>query len=437
VTVETETTHLHAFDPKARDQLRAFGAELVDSVPRIGSYQDVLFVYRSKGFDKTMDDPALAGYEHSALLYEGTMPALNGPEQLERRRIESTLFRRRQLKRYEEEIVGPGVRQLLGDLAETSRGADGIVRTDLVPALKRRMFRLMATITGFDNVDTEERLARIEELFVDIDAGFRLRHIKDYEPVVERALVARAAVRREFFEPSLRRRKQLVADVEAGRRDRSELPTDIITIILTHPEHYAPWGEEVIFRETAMYISGSVGTSVNHTCHTIEELCLWIAKHPEDEALLTDVDFLTRAFHEELRKYSILPVDLRRANRDIVLPNGVHVPEGGYVSLDVPAATRDLLGPDGLEFNPRRELPAHVRRYLFAFGEGAHTCTGKPLVMGEEEEERADPRKGVVVAMLRELFRAGVRVDPSRPVEVTATIVRTMHSSLPVTLTKL
>jgi cytochrome P450 len=409
----------------AREQgaLAAFPSGLLESLQQLTSYEDVTFVLRSKDFGIASTIPEYGGRYWNRLL-GGTLSSLDLDDHFERRRLESVLFRREMLRYYETELVGPALHEALGALAD-QRGEDGLVRADLVRLLKTMLFRLMAALTGLDGVEDDGSVARMEELFDAIDQGIRVRFTTaDPEEVTQRALDARDELLRMFFAPSYERRARLAAE-------GADLPKDLISIILTHQEHFGRWDPELTLREVTIFIAGSVGTTVNHSCHTVEELAAWVAQHPEDAAKLTDPKFLSRAFEEELRKWSILPALLRRAFHRVELPSGRVVEANEVVSLRVADASADLIGPDAGSFDPYRELPEGKKRYLLAFGDGAHTCIGKPLVLGEEKRG-AGSRVGTVKTILLELYQAGISPDPASPPVFRDDNARGTHLSFPV-----
>ena len=412
-----------------QSQLTAYGQGVLERLRVIDDYDDVNFVLRSGDFEITSPLPEFGGRYWNRLL-GGTLAGLDGDQHYQRRRLESVLFRRDTLSHYEADLVRPAVLAKLESL-RAQRDPDGRVRADLVRLLKLTLFRLMARLTGLDGVEDERSAERMEELFDAIDQGIRIRFtLADPEAVTRRAMEARDRLVQEFFAPSWRRRERLLETDAAG------LPNDLISLILSHPAHFAEWDPELAIREVTLFIAGSVGTTVNHTCHTVEELCRWLEQNPDEEAKLTDPGFLARAFEEELRGWSVLPTMLRRARCAITLPSGLAVRAGEVVSLSVQEASHAAFGPGAGDFDPERDPPAGVKRYMLAFGHGTHTCIGKPLVLGDG---RSGPgaRLGTVKTILLELMSAGVRADPDRPCTFRDDNARGTHLTFPVIFTRL
>ena len=93
------------------------------------------------------------------------------------------------------------------------------------------------------------------------------------------------------------------------------------------------------------------------------------------------------------------------------LASGRSFEAGEHVCLEIGRANRDpeVFGPDAESFVPGRDLPTGIYPYGVAFGTGRHMCFGQPVIMG------SDGVNGSHVQIMKALFAAGVRRDPSRP----------------------
>jgi hypothetical protein len=86
--------------------------------------------------------------------------------------------------------------------------------------------------------------------------------------------------------------------------------------------------------------------------------------------------------------------------------------------LDLVKASRDaVFGDDPDRYNPYRQPQPKIKRTGLAFGDGPHTCIGLNLSMGDtgaaDRSEESPP--GLLIALIREFFRAGGDLDPDRP----------------------
>ena len=142
---------------------------------------------------------------------------------------------------------------------------------------------------------------------------------------------------------------------------------------------------------------------------------------PEDfERAATDMVFLQRCVHETVRLQPSSPVAMRWALADVELPDGVHVPTGARLTIDLMAANRDpaAFGADADRFDPHRHLEPGVAPWGLSFGLGMHACIGQDLAAGLDPLGRAiddDHLYGLVPVAIRAVLDAGGRPDPDQP----------------------
>ena len=90
---------------------------------------------------------------------------------------------------------------------------------------------------------------------------------------------------------------------------------------------------------------------------------------------------------ESLRLHPSVPIDLRRAVSDDILPDGTYVPAGGEVVILVCAMGRSeqIWGDDAELFRPERFMDISVPSpFKFpTFWGGPRMCLGKPLALME------------------------------------------------------
>ncbi len=350
--------------------------------------------------------------ETESLPFRGdTIIELDGEEHLPRRRLESQLFARAALRHYEAQVLDQSIQRCLRDLA-AQRGPDGVVRANLVELTRTILLQIAAAIIGLDAVDTPERTALLARCFAPLDAGVVVKwSTRDHREVIREGLAEKAAFIQHFVQPSLQRRRALVANYQAGRLRRQELPNDLLTLLLLlHPS--PEWDEDLVVREAILYLAASIGTTSTATTFAVEELDGWLRQHPEDRARLQDTDFLRRVTNEVIRLRATFPAIMRRAIRDVTLRNGRRFRAGERIAIINDAVNRDrsVFGPDADRFNPYRAIPEGVHAYGLAFGIGQKSCIGKGLVTTVQESADTELDRSMV-KMLKAFSRAGIAVD--------------------------
>lgn len=90
--------------------------------------------------------------------------------------------------------------------------------------------------------------------------------------------------------------------------------------------------------------------------------------------------------HEILRLEPVVSTLYRRAEQDLEI-DGVHVPQGSLLALNVQEANTDesTVGERPLEVCPARSLPRGVQAPVLAFGDGHHRCPGAFLAIRESD----------------------------------------------------
>jgi cytochrome P450 len=192
---------------------------------------------------------------------------------------------------------------------------------------------------------------------------------------------------------------------------------DLISVILQNPEHFGRWDADLALREILLFNDG-VFSIINGVIHTVGELLPWFAQHPEDRGRLEQRGFLRMAANEALRLHPASPFLIRRAIRQTTLPSGITLAANEYVVLDLVKASRDpVFGDEPDRFNPYRQPRQKIKRTGLAFGDGPHTCIGLNLSMGDtvNADRNEDSPPGLLIALIREFFRAGGDLDPERP----------------------
>jgi cytochrome P450 len=405
----------------------------VTAMPWLRSYFEVVEVFRSRDFVQggggRRDSAPITGY--------GVL-ALAGRDHFERRRIEAALFRKDMLRWFEREVLAPALAAQLAQVAGQDRDGDGdggSPRSDLLTFLRAVYCDLTCSFWGIDGVDTpaarEQFLAVVDEMTpggaVEWERG-------NHREIVSACLAAQRRFGAAYVRPAMRRREALIAACAAGQLAESELPKDLLTVMLRNKQHFEKWDSEVYVRELTLFAPGD--TIVRFLPHMVAEMHDWLAAHPADRARLEDVTFLRACAVESLRLHPASPYFIRRAVADTTLASGRSFRAGEYVVLDVVAASRDreVFGADAGQFDPYRVPGPRVKPVGLIFGEGPHTCIGAVMSVGEISAHHPHPDDplGLVPYTLRELFRAGITPDPGAGAPLNAGNARNEFTSFPV-----
>lgn len=372
-----------------------------ETVP-VTDYDDIAYVLRSQSF--ALDRRTGHGFEWSMLLFGDAVSDLHGPQHFERRRLLSILFNKATLlQEYEHEFLVPAIEEWK---QETFR--DGHTReVDLVSTVRRLVVRVAARLVGLDRVQaSEEDLVRFEELLTIVERGIRVHRFTDCREEVARAgLVAQRQMYEEYFTPAMERRLDLVERVTAGELPKEAIPTDLISLMAQHPDHYAAYGLDADLREATLLLIAQVGSTTNAVCFAIWDLVHWLRDHPGDRHRRVDPEFLMACFSESQRLGQVNTI-LRTAYEDETLPSGLKIRRGQVAVIDRPSGNADLARGgeseyEPHEFDPHRTLRDHVPGYGLAFGHGPHTCIGKRFVINEMSARSGGDKLGVGIRILQ------------------------------------
>ncbi len=308
----------------------------------------------------------------SSSVYEGVIGAVMGrtilemdePEHRVHRALVSPVFRSKVLERWEEDLVGVVVNELIDGFA--GRG-----RADLVRELTFNFpVQVIARILGLPRADYRQ-FQQWAIAMTSVAADW------------PRAVAASAALR-DYFAAVLAERRACPED-------------DLISELAVVEVEGRRLCDEEIFSFLRLLLPAGVETTYRGS-----GTCLYaLLRHPEQlAAVVADPGLVVPAFEEALRWEPPVTVVLRRARHDTEI-GGVEVAGGADIALMIGAANRDerrFVGPDA--FDIFREGPSHV-----GFGFGVHVCLGMHLARME-----ARVALQAVIARLPDL-----RLDPSGP----------------------
>ncbi len=412
-------------------------AEAVAGMIELTDYDEIGEVLKSRKF--------LQGGHRIArqTLMKDVVFMIDGEEHLARRRILARLLDDDAVAGYRDRHLVPVVERCLAEEAATHSGADGLVRTDLSPLIQVCLHRVAAALVGVDGLESAEATQRFIRQVRTITAGQTVDwSLDDKDAVLARGHAARDEFQREFFEPSLERRKKIIADA----RDRGDSPqailalaTDMLTLMVVHREDTWKSDDMLLLREVNGFITGSTQTTANGFISLALRLERWFAKHPQDRKLIdTDPEFLRRAAFESLRLTVAPPARIRTASEAVTLSSGRTIAAGQSIAMYfVPANMDARFGAHADEFDPHRKTPEGIPPWGIAFGAGAHTCPGRPLVTGSRNPMGKVGADGTLVSISRRFYAAGMQLDPDRPLVRDPGTHYEIYSSVPIRFSRL
>jgi cytochrome P450 len=370
------------------------------------------------GYDAASDtlrDQRLAQslYDEGAVIMADVLLVLHGADHRARRLLELRVFRRDFFRFYEHEVFPATLKQTIAPYEAAGRA-------DLMELSYRLTMNLTADFAGVDrprrNAEETERLRR--QVMVFSEGATLVHSTRDKDSVRAEVRAALVEFNTSFYQPSLERRQQLLADFAAGRITEEALPRDVLTVLLQNDER-VEMPPDLMMREIAFYLQAGSHSTANATAHAFHDVMTWCINHPEDQRRIdADPLFLQRCVHESLRLHPASPVAWRRSTCPMALPNGSEADTNDRVVVDLATANRDptIFGHDADVFNPHRTVREGTPPWGLTFGVGVHTCLGRDLDGGLQPREDADPdthQYGIVPLLVQELVRRKARPDPA------------------------
>lgn len=391
----------------------------------ISQLDDAREIYRHK-------DMAQALYDEGEIM-NGVLVNLHGDEHRSRRRLENRLFRRETLEHYERDRF-PAIIAATLDPHVAAGGAE------LVTLSHQLMMNLAAFNAGVDRpTGTAEETHRLYGQMMKFIEGATIAHTTRDKAVVNAEVAeAMGEFRAEFLDPSIDRRRTLLADVAAGRAGEDQLPRDVLTILLRNVDNLS-LPPDIILREIAFFLLAGAHTSATAFTRALDNIFRWIADHPADEdRLRSDRLFVQRCVHETVRLNPSSPVGQRWARADVERKDGSVIPAGTKVVLDLMSINRDpaIFGDDAATFNPYRAIARDdVGPFGLSFGHGMHHCIGQELAAGVllgAGDDADDHLFGLATTAVQAMIDRGARPDPQNPPVIDTATSRPYWSSYPV-----
>jgi cytochrome P450 len=263
---------------------------------------------------------------------------MDEPEHRMHRALVSLAFRQKALARWEDELMGAVVDELIDRFAD--RGRADLVREFTFPF----PVMVVARILGLPREDYQKFQRWSIEL---ISVGF------DWD----RGMAASRSLR-DYF-------KGIVDQRRADPRD--DLISDLCRAELD--------GEQLSDEEIFAFLRLLLPAGAETTYRASSNLLLCLLSHPDQlDAVRADRALLPQAIEEGLRFEPPLLFIVRQATTDVELA-GVSIPEGSHISVCLGAANRDEARyPEPDRFDVFRDPKQHI-----SFGFGPHMCVGMHL----------------------------------------------------------
>jgi cytochrome P450 len=337
-----------------------------------------------------------------------TLISLHGEPHFDRRRLESTLFRKALLHSWESVDLAAA---LTAELTRWRQDADGPwVTVELLTMTRRALLPVTAVLIGLDEAARPDQAAELDhfaEVFAPA-AALRTMPAQDQDRIRRDAEQAQERFHREVFLPAWQRRLERPAGPGA--------PTDLLTALALHLRDLPT---DQVLREVLLFIVASTDTTTMAVASTFFHVARWLEAHPQDAPRRTDVEFLQACAHEAIRLYPPPPLD-RVALSEGQLRSGRAYRAGDRFAVSLAAANRDeaVFGPDAAEYDPHRVTPGKVRPYGLGFGGGPHMCIGRMMATATNRLEAPDlagDTVGTALRILLRLFAEDAHLDPDDP----------------------
>lgn len=376
----------------------------------VEGYRDSLETLRDQQLAQSM-------YDEGAVIMADVLLVLHGSEHRARRLLELKVFRRDFFRYYEQEVFPATLMQTMSPFVDAGRA-------DLIDLGYRVTMNLTADFAGIDRYRrTRAETEHLLDLVMTFSEGATLVHsTRDRDQVRAEVREALREFDQHFYQPSLVRRRELLARWRQGSLPEEGLPRDVLTV-LAQNEDRIDLPPDIMMREIAFYLQAGSHSTANATTHAFHDLYTWAQSSSLEAArLASDPLYQQRCVHESLRLHPASPVAWRKPVCPMHLPTGQSAQVQDRVVIDLAKANRDIavFGADAEVFNPHRVLPEGVPPWGLTFGVGVHTCLGRDLDGGVLPRADCDPlthQYGIVPLFVRALFEHGARPDPDlRPV---------------------
>ena len=395
-----------------------------ENLVTITTYETAREAYLSRDLKQAL-------YDAGEVVMSDVLVNLHGEEHRSRRRLENRLYRREVFYKYENELF-PEI------IEETIAPHLGAGKAELVSLSHQLMMNLAALTAGVDRLrGTPEETFRLYDYLMTFIEGATLAHYQGDRKTKEQEIKdALAAFDEEFLVPGIVRRSTLIGELEKGNVEETDLPQDVLTVLLRNVDHLN-LTHEVILREIAFYLLAGAHTSATAFTRTMHNIFEWLDEDVDHKEKICCSDFIRRCVHETIRLQPSSPVSQRWAETDIQLASGSTISKGDKVVIDLIQVNRDasVFGEDADKFNPERKLPLSVPEHGLSFGLGMHACIGKDLAAGILDGDNGKPEShlnGLITMAVQNMLANGCRPDPNTPPTMNPSTSRPYFGEYPV-----
>ena len=355
-------------------------------------------------------------YDEGAVLMKDVLVNLFGEEHAARRHLAQKLFRRDYFRNYERNIFPQTIQETLVPFVKAGGG-------DLADFGYHVLMNLTADASGIDRpLRTREETATLLRMIKSFSKAATLGQITtgDKDAIKKEIVDTLEEFDQMFYQSSERRRRALLERVDRGEMPESDLPRDLLTILLRNEDNI-DLPRDKILKETAYFLFVGALSTTHALTHAMHHIFHWRAEQPRDDALLMrEAWFLQRCVWESLRLHPPTPELNRKLTCPVRIKSRPGTIEGGDLVVDMFKVNQDplMFGTQTEVFNPHRPPPPSGWLYGVTFGLGTHACLGRILVAGTPIEpggDLKDAEYGNMFLIIRALLDHGVRPDSVNP----------------------
>jgi cytochrome P450 len=254
------------------------------SIHRITSFSDCETALRNRDLKQAL-------YDAGKVVMDGVLLTLHGEEHGLRRAVEVRVFRRNFFHYYEKEVFPKTLEQTMAPYRAAGGG-------DLIRLGYRLTVNLTSDFAGIDRpLRTAEETERLIAITKKLSEGATMVHsTRDHADINREVTAVMADFESDFFQPSLARRRALIAAFAAGEISEAELPRDVLTTLLMGNDALE-LAEHQILREIAFYMQAGAHSTANAIVHALHVILHWASDDAARWARLDDAIFVQHCVH--------------------------------------------------------------------------------------------------------------------------------------------